>query len=147
MASAKVVLKRHLKAPPSEVFEACINPRILAQWFGPKAFDVCEVKVDPRVGGRFSFTMQSDRGKYGAEGIYREIQPPSRIVLTWTWTEGPEGEEPDGVQSLVTFDLKPEGDGTLLMLIHEALLDQESADNHGEGWSEALDKLEQLLLR
>lgn len=145
MAGAKVVLTRHLKAPPSEVFEACTTPRILAQWFGPKAFEVCEVEADARVGGRFAFRMQSERGTYGAEGIYREVQPPSRIVLTWMWTEGPRGEEPDGVQSLVTFDLKPDGDGTLLTLIHEGLLDQESADSHREGWSEALDKLELLL--
>jgi hypothetical protein len=30
------------------------------------------------------------------------------------WTEGPAGDEPDGVESLVTFDIRPDGNGTLL---------------------------------
>lgn len=141
MADARVVLTRRLHAPPPEVFEACTTPRLLAQWFGPRAFDVCEVEADVRVGGRFSFRMQGERGMYGAEGVYREVTPPTRLVLTWMWTEGPRGEEPDGIQSLVTFDLQPDNGGTLLTLTHEGLLDQPSADSHGEGWGEALEKL------
>jgi uncharacterized protein YndB with AHSA1/START domain len=35
-------------------------------WFGPKAFDACEVEADVRVGGRFAFRMTSSKGTYGA---------------------------------------------------------------------------------
>lgn len=140
----RVVITRRLDARPDQVFEACTDPKLLAQWFGPRAFDVCEVDADVRVGGRFSFRMKSDRGTYGAQGVYQEVTPPTRLVLTWTWTEAPEGEELDGVESLVTFVLRSDGDATLLTLTHDRLRDQESANSHREGWTEALEKLERL---
>lgn len=141
---SRVVITRRLAATPAQVFEACTDPGLLARWFGPKAFDVCEVHADPRVGGLFRFRMKSERGTYGARGVYQQVMPPSLLVLTWTWMEAAEGEELDGVESLLTFDLQPDGDGTLLTLTHDRLLDQESADGHREGWTEAVDKLEQL---
>ena len=141
---ARVAITRRLNARPDQVFEACTDPRLLALWFGPRAFDVCEVDADVRVGGRFSFRMTSDRGTCGAQGVYQEVTPPTRLVLTWTWTEAPDDEELDGVESLVTFDLRRDGDATLLTLTHDRLRDQESADSHREGWAEALGKLERL---
>jgi len=88
--------------------------------------------------------MQSAKDTYGARGVYREVAAPSRLVLTWTWTEAPDGEPLDGVESLVTFELQSEGNGTLLTLTHDQLADQTSAESHREGWTEAVDKLEQL---
>ncbi len=145
VADGKVVLTRRLKVAPADVFEACTSPEILAQWLGPRAFDVCQVDADVRVGGTFSFRMTGEKGVYGAEGIYRVVDPPRRLQLTWTWTEGPEHERPDGATSLVTFDFAPDGKGTRLTLTHEGLPDQEQAASHSEGWSEALDKLERVL--
>jgi uncharacterized protein YndB with AHSA1/START domain len=145
VAAAKVVLERRLSAPPPEVFEACTRPEIMAEWLGPRAFSMCEVEADVRVGGTFSFRMKGEKGVYGARGVYRAVDPPRRLQLAWTWTEGPQGEEPDGVTSLVTFDLAPDGEGTLLTLTHEGLPDRRQADSHESGWSESLDKLERTL--
>ncbi len=142
---AKVVLTRRIAASPERVFEACTKPELLARWFSPRLFDVCEVEADARVGGKFAFRMTGEPGTYGAEGVYREIVPGRKLVLTWRWVEGPGNEPPDGVVSLVTFDLAPDGQGTLLMLTHDNLPDQEQAKSHREGWTEALDKLERTL--
>ena len=141
---ARAVITRHLRARPEQVWEACTDPKLLASWFGPKAFDVCEVEADVRVGGRFAFRMTSAQGTYGANGVYREVTPPSRLVLTWTWTEAPDDEPLDGVESLVTFELRPAGQGTMLTLTHDRLADQASAESHCHGWTEAVDKLERL---
>jgi len=143
--SAKAIIRRRINARTSEVFDALTDPKVLSQWFGPRAFDVCEVDADVRVGGRFAFRMKGESGMYGAEGVYREVTPPRRLVLTWTWVEAPKGEELDQVESLVTFDLQPDGDDTLLTLTHEGLKDQDTADSHEQGWSEALGKLATLL--
>ena len=40
--------------------------------------------------------------------------------------------------------LKPDGDGTLLTLIHEQFFDEDARDRHQQGWTGALDKLEKL---
>ena len=141
MPDAEVVLTRHLDHPPADVFAWCTDPTLLALWLGPKGFSACDVESDVRVGGRFAFRMQGEDGVYAAEGVYRELTPPTKVVLTWRWTEGPAGEEPDGVESLLTYEIRAEGKGTLLTLIHQGLLDETTADSHTEGWSEALDKL------
>jgi uncharacterized protein YndB with AHSA1/START domain len=143
--TAKAVLKRRIAAPIEDVFDACTKADLLARWFGPKAFETCEVEADVHVGGRFAFRMSGAAGTYAAEGVYREITSPTRIVLTWRWTEGPPEEPPDGITSLVTFELARDGEGTMLTLTHEGLLDQAQADRHKAGWSETLEKLRRLL--
>lgn len=144
-AGAKAVIKRWIAAAIEDVFEALTRPDMLARWMSPAAFETCEVEADIRVGGRFAFRMTGEAGTHAAEGLYREIVPPTRIALTWRWTDGPPPDPPDGVTSLVTFDLAPDGEGTLLTLTHEGLPDQAQADSHQEGWTEALDKLARLL--
>ena len=142
---ASLSLVRRINASPERVYEACTRPELLAKWFSPKPFHVCEVDADVRIGGKFSFRMTGEPGTYGAEGVYREIVPNRKLVLTWTWVDAPPDEPLDGSASLVTFDIAPDGAGTALTLTHEALRDQDEADSHQEGWIQALDKLTRLL--
>lgn len=97
------------------------------------------------VGGRLFFRMASPEGTMAAEGIYREVDPPRRLVLTWTWVEGLAGAPPDATASLVTFAFEPDGTGTRLTLTHEGLPDADEARSHTEGWTEALEKLATLI--
>ena len=48
-------------------------------------------------------------------------------------------------ESLVTILIKPEGDGSLLTLIHEQFFDEPARGRHEYGWTGCLDKLERLL--
>jgi uncharacterized protein YndB with AHSA1/START domain len=141
VAVDKVVLTRHLRASPAEVFDACSSPAVLARWLGPKAFEICDVEADARVGGVFAFRMTGEKGIYAARGVYRVVDPPRRLQLTWTWTEGP---DLDRGESLLTFDFAPDGTGTRLTLTHEGLPDRAQVDSHHDGWSAALDKLERV---
>lgn len=146
-AGAKAVLARRYDASPAEVFAACTRPDLLARWLGPNHFEICEVEAEVRIGGRFAFRMKNADGVLGAQGIYREIVDDVRIVLSWQWIEGTEQNPADGVISEVVIDLTPDGDGTMLTLTHAGLPDQEQADSHEHGWSEALAKLEALFAR
>ena len=141
----KLQIVRRFAAAPDRVWAACTRPELLQRWFSPKPFRDCVVEADVRVGGRFFFRMAGEPGTFAAEGTYREVDEPRRLVLTWTWVEGPPDQPPDGVTSLVTFDLEPDGDGTRLMLTHEGLPDLEQADSHEEGWAETFEKLARLL--
>ena len=139
-----VTLKRRLNAAPAQVYAAWTNPAHLARWFGPADTVAGSVKaeLDVRVGGRFraSFTgcMDGNSEYHEVGGVYREVVPNEKLVFTWHWKTTPERE------SLVTVTLKPDGDGTMLTLLHEMFFDEEARDRHGKGWTGTLDKLERL---
>ena len=145
MKGAKLQIVRRYRASPEKVFAACSNPATMKSWFGPKDFRVTALSADVRVGGKFSFRMIGPPGEMAAEGTYEAVEPPTLLVHTWRWTEGPPEYPPDGVTSRITYTFEPDGTGTRLTFTQEGLADQEQADSHKEGWSEALDKLELLL--
>ena len=124
-----LTLKRRLNAAPEKVFAAWTKPETLARWFGPIECTSIEARIDLKVGGRYHITMI----------VPGEIVPNEKLVFTWHWKTTPERE------SLVTVTLKPDGDGTLLTLLHEMFFDEDARDRHSKGWTGTLDKLEKLL--
>jgi len=97
-----------------------------------------QAETDLRVGGRYRLVAHTDNGRHEVGGIYREVRPNEKLVFTWAWHSTPERE------SLVTVQLKPDGDGTLLTLTHEQFFDEAARDRHQSGWSEGLNKLAAL---
>jgi uncharacterized protein YndB with AHSA1/START domain len=133
-----LTLKRRIKAPPSKVFAAWTDPAIMARWLGPVGTVKLVAKTDLRVGGRYEMKMVMPDDEHNVSGVYREIVPDRKLVFTWAWRTMPERE------SLVTIELKPDGDGTLLTLTHSHFFDEAARDRHEGGWSGTLGKLEQL---
>ena len=139
-AKPSLTLKRRLKAPPAKVFGAWTDPEKVKSWMGPGEVKVLRVECVPRVGGRYRWLMQSPDGEqHDVSGVYREFVQNQKLVFTWAWKSTPERE------SLVTVDIKPDGDGSLLTLTHEQFFDEEARDRHQGGWTRALDKLEKLV--
>ncbi|MDQ3557871.1 MAG: SRPBCC domain-containing protein [Pseudomonadota bacterium] len=134
-----LTLVRRIKAPPAKVFAAWTEPEMMAGWFGPSHTEVASAEADPRAGGRFRVVMQATDGEvHDVSGVYREVVPDRKLVFTWAWISTPERE------SLVTVSLRPVEDGTELTLTHERFFDEAAREGHRGGWTEALDKLEQL---
>jgi len=107
---------------------------------GPGDVKVLKVECEPRVGGRYRWLMQSAAGEeHDVSGVYREFVPNQKLVFTWAWKSTPERE------SLVTVEIKPDGDGSLLTLTHAQFFDEEARDRHQSGWTGALDKLEKFV--
>lgn len=135
-----LVLNRSFAATPQRVFEALTRADQIARWFGPSDdVEIRNVEVDLRPGGAYRLDMHYPDGThYGLAGTYVEIEPPTRLVMTWTWQNG----EHAGIETLVTLDLAESDDGTLLTLIHENLDGIESRDAHEHGWSGSFERLE-----
>jgi len=132
-------ITRRLNASSAKVYDAWTKPEVLMRWFGPDDTKVVRAETDVRVGGRFNIVFRGDDGEiHDVSGIYREVVPGRRLVFTWTWISTPERE------SMVTVALAPDGDGTVLILSHEAFINETVRDNHQSGWSQGLDKLEAL---
>jgi uncharacterized protein YndB with AHSA1/START domain len=135
-----LVLKRRLKAAPEKVYEAWTKPEQMTRWWGvtdnPKP-PIAE--ADLRVGGRFRVQFWDPRNEHhSVSGTYREVVPHRKLAFSWAWQSTPERE------SMVTIELNPVNDGTMLTLTHEQFFSEKARDDHGVGWGMALDRLEAL---
>ena len=135
-----LTLTRHLDVPPEKVYEAWTDPEKIVKWFGPDAGPVKHAETDVRAGGHYAIAFDTEDGEqHHVSGVYREVVPNRKLVFTWEWRTMPERE------SLVTILIKPDGDGSLLTLIHEQFFDEDARDRHEHGWTGCLNKLEAYL--
>ena len=135
-------LSRRLKAPREAVFRAFTDPAALAKWFGPEGVQVTDVEVDLRTGGAYSMIFgETDGNSHGLSGVYREISPPERLVMTWAWDHGVMA----GIETLVTIEFGAAGAETELTLTHEELPSEKSLDMHNQGWTSSLNCLDQAI--
>jgi uncharacterized protein YndB with AHSA1/START domain len=136
-------VRRRLAASPARVFAAFADASLVKRWLTPSqdvGLDV--LQLDFRVGGGYRFAYYvPGREPMLVNGLYRAIEPPSRIVFSWN-IEPP--DEHAGVRSEVTVTLTPHGTGTDLLIRH-AQLAAGARDRHAAGWSGALDHLAVML--
>jgi len=115
-------LELRIEASPETVFEFFTDPEKMTRWKGSSA------ELDPRPGGVYRVGGIGDGAV--AVGEFVELDLPRRLVFTWGW-EGDE-EVPPG-SSTVEVTLTPDGDATLLRLVHRDLPSGQGA-KHAEGW-------------
>lgn len=104
-------------------------------------------ETDIRPGGRFRVRFRMlDGTEHESTGEYLEVTPPTRLVMTWHWTDGGDAAE-SGEESRVAIDLCSIEIGTELTFTHARLQTEASHDSHEWGWNGALDKLERHFAR
>ena len=110
-------VRRTFAASRQRVFDAWSSAEALKRWHAPDNAVVLDAGVDFRVGGRYHVQMRGNDGSlHLVGGEYREIQPPTRIVLTWRWQSNPAA-----TVSLVTVEFIERGAETEIVLTHEGL--------------------------
>jgi uncharacterized protein YndB with AHSA1/START domain len=127
------VLEREVRveAAPETVFPFFTEPEKMVRWMGVGAM------LDPRRGGIFSVNVVED---YVMEGEFVEVVPYSRVVFTWGYRDFPEEPNPlPAGSSTVEVGLVPDGDGTLVRLVHR--IPAELHDFHAMGWDNYLGRL------
>lgn len=136
-----LTIQRRLNATPERVYAAWTTPQMIARWFGPAQVETETVQatMDVRVGGGYRVRFKTDDGEqHEVGGIYKEVVPNEKLVFSWAWHTTPERE------SQVTVTIKPEGNHTLLTLLHEQLFDEAAKTGHTRGWTGSMDKLEAM---
>lgn len=106
-----------LPAAPNEVYRAYLTSREHSKFTGAPA------RISSRVGGRFTCWDGDIRG------VNVDLVPGRRIVQAWRLSHWK-----DGVYSIVSFELRKKGKGTLLVLDHVGIPDSETEDL-AEGWT------------
>jgi uncharacterized protein YndB with AHSA1/START domain len=144
MTSLTIV--RRIRARPSIVYAALVDPGAIAQWWGPPDTDrVVSAESDGRVGGRFRVRFRkADGTEHESAGEFLELIDGKRVVMSWEWAVGGDPDE-RGQVSRVIIDLRPIDVGTELTFTHARLKTPMSRDSHGWGWGGALDRLERHL--
>ena len=133
-------LERRLGVPPRKVFSAWTDPNEIARWFGPAGAQQLSAEVEARAGGRYRIGFRAASGERSeVAGTYLEFVQDEKLVFTWAWHTTPERE------SIVTIELEPDADGTVLTLRHENFFDEAARDRHRGGWNQSLDRLAALL--
>ena len=132
-----LVLKRRLKAAPEIVYEAWTKPEQMTLWWGVAGGPRPPIaETDLRVGGRFRVQFWGANDEHhSVSGTYREVVPNRKLSFSWAWQSTPERE------SMVTIELNPVTDGTMLTLTHEQFFDEKARDDHSVGWNMMLDRM------
>ena len=139
MSELSLTVVRDVHAPIRAVYEAWLNPAMLAKFMIPApGMSVPEVNVDARVGGRFEIVMANGNDRMPHAGEYKVLNPHSQIVFTW--------ESPFSVDgSTVTVNLTESEGKTRVELHHVRFPNAESRDHHNAGWGAILALLESTL--
>ena len=160
--ATSVTVSRVFDAPRELVWQAWTSPTHMARWFGPREFTNPSCEVDLRVGGAWRVVMRGPDGTdYPLKGVYREIVRPQRIVSTLDVSEHPDAWfdliEPgrDRSKGRPRYDLSwtvafaAQGGRTKLTVTNHfpstALRDAFVKTGMGEGWTQSLDKLAEIV--
>jgi len=135
-------MSRTFDAPRELVFNAWVDGKQMAKWFGPKGFTTEITKHEPTPGGQVFIVMRGpDGSEYPGKAMFREIQKPERLVLTsWALKDGKEV-----LETLVTVTFEEKNKKTTMNV--EVKIVKETAESKPytagmeQGWNETLDKL------
>jgi uncharacterized protein YndB with AHSA1/START domain len=133
MIEREIELEQRIAASPSVVFSYLTDPEKFVLWMGIAA------QIDPKPGGSFRIDVD---GEHVVSGRYEEVDPPSRIVLSWGW-EGSSDVPPSS--TTVEITLTADGAATLLRLRHTGLPSEEQRSSHRQGWEQYTGRLTALL--
>lgn len=150
-----VLAEIFIAAPPERVFQALTDPAQMPNWWGQEGlYRITEWKNDLRPGGKWSSTgVSADGTAFRVDGEYLEVDPPRRLVHTWT------SSYMGTLRTTVYWDLQPQpvhglhasgpkkaGTGTLVKLRHEGFgAAPQAAINHGDGWRRVFGWLQAFL--
>jgi uncharacterized protein YndB with AHSA1/START domain len=129
-------------ATPEVVYEVISSPEHLREWWP----DGAELDPVPGATGAITFGDPTAPDAAIVPLTVLEADPPRRFAFRWAYDEGPATETNS---FLVTFDLVPSGDGTLLRFKEtgfrergwEAAVLEEAYLDHVRGWDLFLPRL------
>ena len=116
----EVTVERTIPAPPGEVFDAWLDPKIPRN-----PWNMAEkLLLNPMVDGFFYWTFRGTP-HYGR---FTAVDRPHRIQHTWM------SPNTSGLESMVTVTFEQRGPDTLMTLLHSGLPDTDGRRSHEQGW-------------
>lgn len=150
ISNRELVLTRLIDAPREKLYRAWTEPELLKQWFAPAPWTTPTAELDVRVGGAGYIVMSDPEGnEFGNRGVYLDIAPNERIVLTDAYSEAWIPSLKPFMTTILTFE--DEGGKTryTARVLHWTVEDREAHEKMGfhEGWGQCTDQLAALAAR
>jgi uncharacterized protein YndB with AHSA1/START domain len=130
-----ITISRTVPALPERAYAAWIEPEQLATWWWPHLPDTT-YEVDARPGG--SYRIDSPTAGIRVEGTFTEVEPARRLVYTWLWSSGGDGDVPEDVVE-VTFE--PDGAGTTIVTVRHTSVEDIAQGGAEQGWNDVMNRL------
>ena len=136
----RLVIERHVAAPPARVWALWTTADGLAQWWW-NFLPGTTYEVDARVGGHYR--IENSNAGFGVRGTYRVVEHERRLVAAWVWLDGTS----EGELELLEVRFDPDGRGTRLTIVHDGpWTTPEPAAAYAQGWADTLAQLDTLLM-
>jgi len=133
-------VERVINTTKQALYEAWLNPKTFAKFMIPgEGMTTKDAQITPTVGSGFSLIMIAGDDEMLHKGEYLELSPFDRIQFSWVTPFSQDG-------STVTVSLEDAPNGTKITLDHVKFVNEESRDNHKNGWAHILKALEQSFL-
>lgn len=143
----KVAITRVFDAPRALVWQAWTDPKMMAQWFGPRGFTSSVPQLDLRVGGALRIVMHGPDGSdYPMKGVFTEVKAPERLVFSNIALDNDGNHLLEG-ETVVTFS-EQGGKTTLHVASHmvgRVPVAPQMLAGMEAGWTQSIDKLEELV--
>ena len=139
---------REFDATPEQVFRALTEPKLVAQWLGPRDLEIDVEEYDVRPGGRYRYVHHSghlgeDRAAF--HGVFHAVEQNRLLIQTFEY---------EGVPNEVALETHrlDEVDGRTRLTTHSvfpSLATREGALASGmqDGIRQSMDRLAELLVR
>ena len=141
-----LTLSRIFEARCDLVWMAWSRPEMTVRWLGPAEWPAVRVTQDLRVGGSWTAVLKSSDGDKTLRqgGVYRVVDPPNRLVFTFTWGDG--HEDGPAVETIVSIELTAlSSQQTLMKFSQTGLKSPVSAGGHHHGWTSSFGRLDAWL--
>jgi uncharacterized protein YndB with AHSA1/START domain len=87
----EIFITREFDAPREQVFKAFTDPKLYAQWLGPRGFTTTLEKFEPKSGGSWRYIQKDkDGNEYAFHGVNHDVSAPERIIGTFEFEGLPE---------------------------------------------------------
>src|SRR5882757_8889059 len=160
-----IEIMRVFDAPRELVWKAWTEPEMIKKWWGPEGFSAPSIKIDLKVGGKYTYAMQGPKGSEWdrvmySSGVSKEIVPHEKIDTTDYFSdadgnmikpsqEGQDENFPTEMTVKITFEDQEDGKTRLTIFYpkaeNEAQFEAMLKSGMQEGWSTSLDKLAESL--
>jgi uncharacterized protein YndB with AHSA1/START domain len=131
--TADITVTRTIPAPPDEVFDAWLDPKIP----GTPRHENRKLIVDSKVDGLWYWLTLANTPHYGR---FLEIERPARVRYSWM------SPNTLGLESTVTVTFQPKGEDTLMTLVHSGLPNEAMAKAHEKGWGSIWEKFDDIFV-